>query len=173
MTRNAVIISQPEINFDQFLASANTVLGRNPSYAVDKLSGRTKAEKFVSCLGALSDPDFPAGLHDEFLTHLSYSAFVVCPVWDLLSFLSVAMGMTFVVGETKDQNHAAVVLTGTLDQWQRAVLNGTALRHDDGCREIYCRLMERFESIGLGKLWADRDKHWDGEHLFYLKHDRN
>lgn len=174
MTCNAVIISQPNINFDQFLASANTVLGRNPASAVDKLAGRTTFEKFTSCLGAIFDPDFPAGLHDEFLNHLTCSAFIVCPIYDLVFILSVASGMPFVIGETKDGNHAAIVLTGTLHQWHIAVRNGTDLRQPHGCRECYCRLMERFESLGLGKLWADRAKQWDATgNLYYLKHDRN
>jgi len=173
MVCNAVLISQPNINFDQFLASANTVLGRNPAAAVDQLKGRSVAEKFTSCLGALIDAEFPAGLHDEFLNHLTYSAFCVCPIWDLMTVLSAASGMPFVVGETKDRNHAAFVLTGTLHQWHGSIQNGTELRQPDGCRELYCRLMERFESVGLGKLWADREKKWDAQHLFYLTHDRN
>ena len=78
--------------------------------------------------------------------------------------------MVFSVGEARG-HHAAMVLTGTLEQWRVAIENGTDRRQPDGTRELYCRLMERFESAGLGKLWSHLEKQWDTQEIFRLTND--
>lgn len=170
MTTNAILISKTITDFDAFLAAANLATGRSLAETVDKFVGIGDDEKFTSCLAALSDPLAPHGLHREKLNHTFRSAFIVCPAWDLLQILSVASGMVFTVGEANG-NHAAIVLTGSLEQWRVAIENGTDRRQPDGTREAYCRLMERFETAGLGKLWARMEKQWDNEQLFRLTHD--
>lgn len=170
MTSNAILISKPNVNFDQFLAAASLATTRNLAEKTDQLRGIGNDEKFVSCLAALAEPDAPVGLHHELLNHVTYSAFIVCPIYDVLQILSVASGMVFSVGEARG-NHAAMVLTGTLEQWRTAIENGTSRRQPDGTRELYCRLMERFESAGLGKLWSHLEKQWDTQEIFRLTND--
>jgi hypothetical protein len=149
MTSNAILISKPSVNFDSFLAAANLATGRNLAEKADRNRAVGDDEKFVSCLATLAEPNAPIGLHHELLNHVTYSAFIVCLIYDVLQILSVASGMVFSVGEARG-NHAAMVLTGTLEQWRTAIENGTSRRQPDGTRELYCRLMERFESAGLG-----------------------
>jgi hypothetical protein len=170
MTCNAIIITTPNINFDQFLSAASLVFGRNLSEKTDKVPGVSVMERLASCLGQILNVDSPRGVHAEFLNHLYYSVFLVCPVDDLMAILSICEGMPFVAGEAVN-GHAGAFVTGGLMDWRQAITSGTSLRQTDGCRECFCRLMERFESIGLGKLWDGRSKKWDAERLFYLKHE--
>ena len=113
MTSNAILISKPTVNFDSFLASASLATSRNLAEKTDQLRGIGDDEKFVSCLAALAEPNAPIGLHHELLNHVTYSAFIVCPIYDVLQVLSVASGMVFSVGEARG-HHSAMVLTGTL-----------------------------------------------------------
>lgn len=171
MATNAILISKPAVNFDTFLRAANMAVGRNIADKVDEVRSVVgDDEKFVSLLANLASPDAPVGLHHDLLNHLSYSALLVCPIYDILQILSVASGMVFAVGEARG-DHAVMVLTGTLEQWRVAIENGTDRRQPDGTRELYCRLMERFETVGLGKLWSRLEKQWDSEHIFRLTHE--
>ena len=58
MTPDAVLIQEPRIDFTTFLGLSHKMLGYSPAAAADASRRElTDAERFLSCLAALKDPD--------------------------------------------------------------------------------------------------------------------
>jgi hypothetical protein len=166
---DAVLIQQPAVNFAAFLGIANEALGYSPGRKCDA-SGRklSDAERFISCLEALRDPQAVPGLYPHLFNHVSFSVLIAADERDLLDVLEVASGMHFVTTETQVRGINLVVVTGTLAQWRGAVISGSRVR--GACQACYCKILQLFEQAGLN-VWNDCTKKPDGK-LFLLEDRR-
>ena len=155
MTPNVVLIQQPSIDFTKFLGLSHQALGYSPAKTVD--SSRVQhsdAERFLSCLAALLDPNAPIGLPPNLLTHVSFSVFVAADDRDLIDILQAAAGMPFVQAETQMQCVHMAVVTGTLGQWRDAVKSGSTPAAEPNVRICFNKIMGLFEQVGLN-VWTD------------------
>jgi hypothetical protein len=154
MTPSVVLINRPTIDFEIFLTVAFKLLGHNPSSQVDQSRlQRSDAERFISCLSALRDPNAPAGLTPNLLNHVSYSALIAADERDLIDILEAASGMPFVSADTVDRRMLAVV-SGDLSQWRDAVKSGATPAAEFNVRLCFCQIKASFEQAGLN-LWKD------------------
>ena len=88
MQPDAVLIQEPAVDFTTFLGLSHQMLGYSPARAADASPRElTDAERFLSCLAALRDPEAPAGLTANLLAHVSFSVLVAADERDLLDIL--------------------------------------------------------------------------------------
>lgn len=171
MTPNAVLIQQPSIDFTKFLGLSHQALGRSPAKAVDGSRAKhSDAERFLSCLAALRDPNAPIGLSPNLLTHVSFSVFIAADERDLIDILEAAAGMPFVQAETQIQYAHIAIVTGTLAQWRDAVRSGASTQAEPNVRLCFNKIMGLFEQAGLN-VWTDMVKKTLGP-TFFLEDKR-
>lgn len=161
MPVEAVLVTQPAIDFSTLLALAHEALGYNIAGNADasyrKLSD---AEKFLSCLAAIKEEDAvnTNALTPNLLSHVSFSVLIVAEDRDLMEILERTSGMSFVQSETTIAGIHLAILTGTLAQWKMAVAAGTAEATPPTVRTCYSKILLLFDRAGLTAVWGDFDR---------------
>lgn len=148
MRVDAVLIQQPNVHFGTFLSLTREAMGYSVAAKSDA-SGRklSDAERFISCLEALRDPDAVPALWPHLLNHVSFSVAIVADDRDIIEILQVASGMPFVRAETRVRGVDLVIITGTLSEWRDAGMAGTL--EQGTVQAAYCKIVSLFEQAGL------------------------
>jgi hypothetical protein len=158
-TPEVQLVTTPTVNFPSFLATSDTILGYSPARAADAsrrdLSG---PEKFLSCLAAFKDQNARVGPtpNAKFLSHVSFSAFVVAEERDMRDILECCSGMSFVTTDTLISGVLAAVITGTLAQWRDAVAAGFVHEAEQTVRAGFHKIYGLFLGMNLN-VWSDYD----------------
>lgn len=171
MTPSAVLIQQPAIDFTTLLGLSHKMLGYNLAGRADQSHIRSDSEKFISCLAALRDPNAPAGVTPNLLTHVSFSALIAADERDLIDILEAAAGMPFVSAETTMRGVMVAIITGTMAQWRDAVKSGASPAVEFPVRACYCQIMSLFEQVGLN-VWRDFQIKPHSDKTFFLEDKR-
>jgi hypothetical protein len=159
MIADAVLITQPSVDFRKFLGVAQEALGYSLASQSDSVRrDQHDAERFLSCLAAMHDPKAPAGLSPDLLNHVSFSVLIAADERDMFRILEVA-GMQFTQADTVRRGTKLAVVSGTLAQWRDAVVVGT--RDEAVVQAVFCKIMAQFESVNLN-VWAGFSKKWIG-----------
>lgn len=152
MPVDALLINQPSIDFHTLIGVTHEALGRSIAAKSDACGRRlSDAERYVSCLAALRDPEALPALRPNLLTHVSFSVLVVTESRDVKDILEAASTLPFVRSRTKVKGVEVLILHGTLAQWRDAVISGTHYEHARAC---YCKIASLFEGVGL-PIWID------------------
>jgi hypothetical protein len=147
MPCEVALIAGTSINFSTFLASTQAATGRSIAAASDEsLRQLSVTERWLSCLAALDDQAAQPGLPGWLLRHASFSFLVAVDNENVTNVLAVSAGMAVVASETIEQGLTLLVLTGTLQQWRDAILEGSWL-------EAYSKIQSVFEQRNLGGLF--------------------
>ena len=158
MPVEAVLITEPAIDFTTFLSVTYEALGYNIAGAVDSSGLKmVDAEKFLMCLAALRDESAKI-ITADLLCHVSFGVLVIADKRDLLAILEMTSGMSFIHTETTVPNVDIVVITGTLLQWKTAVASGTNEDAPPTVRACYSKILLRFDCAGLTSVWQDYDR---------------
>lgn len=172
MIPNALLVTQPTIDFSTFLGLSQQALGYNPSQSADASPvQRSEAERFLSCLAALRDENAQAGLPSHLLSHVSFSVLVAADDRDMLNVLQITSAMPFVVAETLVRGVQLSVITGTLSQWQVAVKSGSSKSSNFNVRAFFNRVMAIFQEAGLD-VWKEYECHSMPDRTLYLEDKR-
>lgn len=170
VTPSVVLIQQPAIDFDTLLGASHKLLGYSLSAKADQSHTiEADAERFISCLSAMRDPNAPAGITPNLLTHVSFSALIAADERDLIDILEMA-NMPFVTAETTMRGVMVSVVTGTLAQWRDAVKSGAG-PGEFNVRACYCQIMVLFEQVGLN-VWKDFQVKPQSDKTFFLEDKR-
>jgi len=157
MPVEAVLITQPVIDFTTLLSLTHHALGYNIAGAADASHRQlADAEKFLSCLAALKEED--GAITPNLLSHVSFSVLVIADERDLLDILERTSGMSFVRAETTAPNVNLAVLTGTLAQWRDAVAAGTSEVTPPTVRTCYSKILLLFDRAGLTSVWNNFER---------------
>lgn len=162
----AVLITQPCVNFGSFLSACNEALGYPINAEVDRSATKmSDSEKFLTCLASIRDHNDP--FSKSLLYHVSFSAILVCDEDDLLLAMSQCAGMSFVTSDTVAKRISLGVVTGNLAQWRDAVISGCELSR---VRPLFNKLMDQFLAQGLN-VWGDFNRKYDNG-TFLLEHKK-
>jgi hypothetical protein len=171
MATSAVLITQPCVDFTTFLGLAHKVLGYSPAANVDQSRlEHSDAERFLSCLAALRDPNAPAGITPNLLGHVSYTVLMMTDERDLIDILEASAGMPVVVTETLARNVMLALVSGTLAQWRDAIVSGSTREAEYNVRQTFCQIKSLFEQAGLGKVWKDYQSKPLEDNTFFLEY---
>ena len=166
------LITTPSVNLRDFLLTCEKFLGYSLTRAADA-SRLVLSEpgKFLSYLAALRDQNARVGTapNPKFLSHVSFSVFVVAEERDLRDILECCSGMSFVTAETLVTRVLAAVITGTLAQWRDAVAAGFVREADPSVRVGFNRIHSLFYDMNLN-VWADYDIRQAADGTFFMEH---
>lgn len=169
MPVDAILINQPAIDFGALFGVTHEALGYSIAAKSDACGRRlSDAERFVSCLAALRDPDALPALRPNLLNHVSFSVLVVAEAKDVKDILEAASTLPFVRTRTKVRGVEILILHGTLAQWRDAVISGT---HYEKAQACYCKIAALFEGVGLN-IWVDCVRKPSPGGLFLLEDKR-
>ena len=147
--------------------------GRNLSAKADASTrDLSDAERFISCLAAIRDPQAAAVFVPSLLTHVSFSLFLAADEGDMIDILQAAAGMPFVMAETIANNVKIAVITGTLAQWRDAVTSGSTPSALMPVRQCFNKIYALFEAAGLD-VWTGFRAKSAPDQTFYLEDKRN
>jgi len=167
-----IIIQRPTVDMAAFIGISHKVLGRSPAAAIDACPRKmSEAERFLSCLAALRDPEARAGLQPNLLAHTTFSLFMVADERDLLDIIECAAGMPVVFTETLGRGVMAAVFTGTLNQWRDAVKAGSNPDAEHTIRHCFNQIYGLFYNEGLN-VWSEFKQRPGPEQTFYLEDKR-
>ena len=168
------LVTRPAVNFRDFLVASDKILGYSPARAADA-SGRdlSEAEKFLSCLAAFKDQNARVGPapNPKFLSHLSFSVFVVAEERDMFDVLECCSGMSFVTADTSVTRVLAAVITGTLAQWRDAVAAGLVRDAQPSVRIGFNRIRNLLVDMNLN-VWSDYDTREAPDGTFFMEQKR-
>ncbi len=120
MKPEAVLITQPAIDFQTLLGLGRKVFDRHLGSATDTCRRNlSPSERFLSCLAAMRDPKAPLGLARHLLAHVTFSVFIGADEEDMLDILERCPRMPAVVAETTVRGVQAALITGTLAQTEQ------------------------------------------------------
>jgi hypothetical protein len=166
MFPEAILITEPIVDFDSFLTACHSALGYSPAESSDSSRRQqSNSDRFLSCLAALHDRYAPTGLTPNLLSHVSFSILLACDERDLVEVMECASGVHFVAADSVARGVMLAVASGTLQQWRDAVVTGT--RREGTVRLLYNRIISQFESRGLN-VWNDFDKRFT-QNTYYLE----
>lgn len=170
MNADAILITQPSIDFTTLLSLSHQALGYSIAAACDSSrKQQSDAERFLSCLAALRDPHAAAGLAPNLLTHIAFSVLIACDERDMLEVMECASGIAFVYSETVARGILLAVASGSMAQWRDAVVTGS--RREGMVRLLFNKVMGQFEAAGLN-VWQDFNKRYQANNLFLLEDKR-
>ena len=173
MMPDCVLVSAPAIDFRTFLGISHKVLGYSPAQQTDACRRElSDAERFLSCLAALRDPQAPVGLPPSLLAHVSFSVFLAADERDMLDILQFAAGMPFVTAETLARGVLAAVITGTLGQWRDAVKSGSSPTAEPSVRWCFNKIYGLFNAVGVN-VWGDFRSREAPDQTFFLENKRH
>ena len=169
MPVDAVLINQPAIDFRALLGFTHEALGYNLAAKSDACGRKlSDAERFISCLAALRDPDAVPGLRPNLLNQVSFSVLIIADARDVKDILEAASTLPFVRKKTKLKGVEFLIMHGLLSQWRDAVISGTHYEH---AQECYCKIAGLFEGVGLN-IWVDCVRKTAPGGLFLLEDKR-
>jgi hypothetical protein len=172
MNPDAVLVSQPNIDFRTFIGLTHKVMGRNVADAADSTHRElSDAEKFLSCLASLRDVRAKVGLPPCLLSHVSFSAFIGADDRDMRDILQCCAGMPFVAADTTVRGVQVAIVTGTLAQWKDAVASGCRRDVEPPVRHCFNKLYGLFMAAGLD-IWGDFQVRQAPDQTFLLLEDK-
>lgn len=153
MKRLIVPLAQTQVDWDRLL-SLDLPITRSID-AANKIPG-----DFVSYIGVLGEMQHP-GSHlyavlqqpGSLLRHLFFSFLIFTDESDL-----TYIGMNSQLGVTVCETNFVGVVSGTLETWRTAVINLCHTGSPINVREIFNAILEKFEIVGLHRIWFDFEK---------------
>ena len=128
MNPQVFLIQAPNPDIAVLLQITGQALGRNlASHADASCLKHTPADKFLSCLSEMQEGP------SELRQHVFYSVLVLGLEDDLFEILETC-SMPYVTAETTRRGVFVAVVSGTLDQWERACGIGCKQSSSDGIR---------------------------------------
>lgn len=171
MPVEAVLITNPAIDFTTFLGLAYEALGYNIAGAADASHRQlADAEKFLFCLAELKGED--GAVTCNLLSHVSFSVLIVADERDLLDILERASSISFVRADTTAPGVNVAVLTGTLAQWRNAIAAGTSGIAPPSVRTCFSKILLLFDRAGLTAIWGDLDQRMAPDQSGFLLDDQ-
>jgi hypothetical protein len=165
---NAVLISEPSIDFATLLGLTHEALGQNVAEAADVSHRKLcPSEKYLTCLATMADSQ--SIITPRLLSHVSFGFLVVVDTHELIDILNVAVGMSFVSVPTLMAGCDIIIITGTLAQWRDAIASGTSKATQPTVRACYSKILWIFDQMGLSTVWKDFDRSSD-RGGYYLEH---
>lgn len=173
MRPEAIIVGRTGVDFPTFLGVASKVLGYSPATAGDASGKRlSDATRFLGCLAALRDEKAPVELTPKYLHHVSFSIMLIADEQDMVEILECVSSMAFVTAVTTVRGMLMAVVTGTLAQWQEAVVSGSAVDTAPVVRFLFNRIHGLFCDEGVNA-WANfRRREAPDQVTYYLEDKR-
>ncbi len=169
MTPQVVPITHSVIDWNNYLKIVQRAIGTSITKSLDK-AGMTPGSipAFLFTLADLKQHP-PTILRDSssLLRHVSVSFLAIIDSDSLIEFLELGT-LSILTRETIKPEITILILSGNLDQWRSAVIEGCSLESPFQIRSVFDQCLIHFEKAGLGNLWFHYKKRTMSDGTFLL-----
>jgi hypothetical protein len=162
------IVMQPDFKQNLFLAACQKMLGRSPARAADaaNLSG---IPHLMATLSAFRNKDANPTVKQskDVIDLLHFGCLIAAEDYDILSILEI-VGMPFIFTDTLARGIQTAIISGTLRQWQTAIMRGCQDNQSTQIRACFDKLYLDFCQLGLTDLFGGVKKP-SPDRTFYLE----
>lgn len=144
-------IAIPMIDWPKYLSIANQALGVSVSNSFDAAKIPTGPRAFAISLNELSQTEPALDIDSPSLRHLSYTFLAVMLVDTYYELMETAT-LAFTSSESTRPGVRVAVISGTLGDWQQAVVACSNSSNPD-VRKFADKAKSYFDSLGLGDMW--------------------
>lgn len=168
----AFIIGKTQVDFQTLFSVVNQALGRSISTPLDEAKTPAKAPTgFITALMEFKSPNskLVAALRRPGFTllHVHYTLLVVSTP-EVISEVQQQTNLHVITERTKS-GFSVSIITGSLDQWRSAIINGLSESSEFGLRLFLDTCLIEFDKEGLGPMFQDYDRVSHSDHTFSLK----
>ena len=145
------LVSMTQLDLGAFMPAAQSVTGQNHVQASDRNPGPSRLHDDLAVLR-----DF-AGKDVDLSTGVVHLGFLVAGMGhDLEEIIEYTRGMVHLsTGKSLRQDIRCVLITGSLDQWQRAVLDGCKAHQLSTARQCFNQIYTIMRGLGLSRMFDD------------------
>ncbi len=165
MTPSAILIIQPQLNQGVFLTLCTDMLGQSPARKADA-AGLKGIPHLISTLA-----EFNENPESDVYDLLHFGCLIASDERDMPAILEAASGMSFALTDTVLRGAQAIIVTGTLRQWMRAVTKGCRKDQTTAVRFCYDKVYMNFCHLGLAQIFTGVKRDLP-DHTFYLTEEK-
>jgi hypothetical protein len=164
----AMIVVKPALDQLAFLPLCREMLGYSPARRADGANLKEIPHLMTMLAGFRSEKVAPGvrGATDIY-DLLHFGCLIAADERDMLPILEITSGMPFALTETVARGVLAVIVTGSLRQWRRAILRGCRAETTTQTRCAFGHLYTAFSALGLADLFG-ASKRVAPDHTFLL-----
>ena len=157
-----------QVEWSIFIDVCQRIFGISPTRGID--SSHLEVKDPAAFLGSLDIENAPIeALRDSFNPghqHFSVSFILVADADGAMSLINTGLKIYTKVGPRKKN---VTILTGTMDVWHRAILNGCRDVSSYELRVIMNLALARFEQAGFREVFSHLTKHQKSDGTFILR----
>lgn len=175
MKPGVALILSSKLDNGKFLPLARQILGYSPAAAADSLTVELQPlAHHIACVAAFKDEKAACTVKKAAALDLMHVGFlIVANERDMVEILEVA-GMSFVLTETLAGGITAIIISGSVAQWQRAVKYACdpVANLSSGARAAYNSIYRELCDCGLKAMFNGLHVHKQQDETFLLESRR-
>lgn len=169
---NVFIIGKTQVDFQTLFSVLSQALGRSVSKPLDEAKTPAKAPTgFIAALMEFKSPNskLVAAIRRPGFTllHVHYTLLVVSTP-EVVSEVQQQTNLHVITERTRS-GFSVSVMTGSLDQWRSAIINGLSESCEYGLRLFLDTCLLEFDKEGLGPMFQDYNRVPHLDQTFSLK----
>ena len=168
MSSAVCLVQFSAIDIEKLLPIGRQCLDRNLAEAADS-AGHEPPLHHMLCVAAIKDPAAKTAEHVRPYMNLFHAGFIViADERDWTELLELA-GMPCVLKETVERGFFTGLISGTLAQWQAAILRGCQREVSREVRNTYNMIYTQFTNLGLASSFSFKSKPHKTDQTFLLE----
>jgi hypothetical protein len=171
MNPGVALIIKPKLDLAILLPLARQLLGYSLAKTADGTTiPLSDLAHQLACIAAFKDEKAPATVRyaRPYLGLFTAGFIVAADERDMLEILEAARGMESVVTETIQRGVSATIISGTLDQWQRAIKLACQTSASLAVRQAYNAMYRQFVDEGLRSMFDNLRTSDQSDNTFLL-----
>lgn len=169
------IIGKTQVDFNTLYSVSKQILGRSVSRVLDEAKAEAKVPSgYIPVLMEFKTPGTKpvAALRNPGFTllHVHYT-FLVVSTPEIVSDIQQQTNLQL-ISEKSQTGLSLAIITGSLDQWRSAIINGLSDSCGFGLRSFLDNCLIEFDKEGLGPIFQDYDRVTQSDNTFGLKKKR-
>lgn len=164
----AIIITKPDLDKNIFLPLCREMLGYSPARKADGANLK-EIPHLMTILAGFRNENVPPGVRGatDVYDLLHFCCLFASDERDMIPILEITSGMPFALAETVVRGIQAIIVSGSLRQWRRAILRGCRADQTTQTRCAFDSLYTAFGNLGLTELFGASKKQAP-DHTFLL-----
>lgn len=174
MIPEIALIAGTSTDWDRFVTTANTALGRSPTRELDNCGMPVGSQgTYLAALAEFnrrgSNPVTACREADRVLTHISFSFFVSCDHAMAMVVLKQSVGL-FILDAEPSRGRENFVISGNLRDWRTCVLECSTAGAPAEARAFYNAVWAALDTLGFRDIFAGFVRKDMKDHTFALEH---
>lgn len=169
-----ILVSTPA--WTEFLKDAADLCGHSPTQGIDSYNYNLKDYARLIAVfgefrsGKMCDPKQTLQSAGDLLSHLHFG-FMVDGSANLIYQIMELTDLKIISARLKDRKGRAAIVSGTLKQWQEAIINilCSSTHRNQELRWVFSQCLDFFYRIGLYDIWHNYRKQAQSDQTYLLE----